>query len=129
MMKVNMEYKLKLQQLVSYSRCRIYRKFIRSIAADSNIRLNGDSVLKVLAGIDADVTFITDDCIYTINGMDVVTNNAEEAAEGYSLTYEDYELTKLQSGKIRYTDLLAVKVNLNTDHSCKGRAPLLCFQG
>ena len=41
-----------------------------------------DSVLKALAGTDADVTFITDDCIYTINGMDVVMNNAEEAAEG-----------------------------------------------
>lgn len=40
-----MEYKLKLQQLVSYSRCRIYRKFIRSLTADPNIRLNGNSYL------------------------------------------------------------------------------------
>lgn len=84
-----------------------------------------DSVLKALAGTDADVTFITDDCIYTINGMDVSMNTAEDAAEGYSLTYEDYELTKLQSRKIRYTDLLAVKVNVNTDHEVK--AELRCF--
>ena len=84
-----------------------------------------DSVLKALAGTDADVTFVTDDCIYTINGMDITMNNAEEAADGYSLTYEDYELTKIQSRKIRYTDLLAVKVNVNTDHEVK--AELRCF--
>lgn len=40
-----MQYQLKLQQLVTYSRCRIYRKFIRSLAEDTNIRLNGDSYL------------------------------------------------------------------------------------
>lgn len=84
-----------------------------------------DSVLKALAGTDADVTFVTDDCIYTINGMDITMNNAEESADGYSLTYEDYELTKIQSRKIRYTDLLAVKVNVNTDHEVK--AELRCF--
>lgn len=84
-----------------------------------------DSVLKALAGTDADVTFITDDCIYTINGMDVVMNNAEEAAEGYYLTYEDYNLTNIQKRKIRNTDLLAVKVNVNTDHEVK--AEVRCF--
>ena len=83
------------------------------------------SAASALSGTDADVTFVTDDCIYTINGMDITMNNAEEAAEGYSLTYEDYELTKLQSRKIRYTDLLAVKVNVNTDHEVK--AELRCF--
>lgn len=40
-----MQYQLKLQQLVTYSRCRIYRKFIRSLAEDTNIRWNGDSYL------------------------------------------------------------------------------------
>lgn len=40
-----MQYQLKLQQLVTYSRCRIYRKFIHSLAEDTNIRLNGDSYL------------------------------------------------------------------------------------
>ncbi len=40
-----MQYQLKLQQLVTYSRCRIYRKFIRTLADDKNIRLNGDSCL------------------------------------------------------------------------------------
>lgn len=84
-----------------------------------------DSVLKALAGTDADVTFITDDCIYTINGMDITMNNAADAADGYSLTYEDYELTKIQSRKIRYTDLLAIKVNVKTDHQVK--AELRCF--
>lgn len=84
-----------------------------------------DSVLSVLAGTDADVTFVTDDCIYTINGMDVTMNNAEDAEDGYSITYEDYELTKIQSRKIRYTDLLAVKVNVDTDHQVK--AELRCF--
>ena len=40
-----MQYQLKLQQLVTYSRCRIYRKFIHTLAEDTNIRLNGDSYL------------------------------------------------------------------------------------
>ena len=40
-----MQYQLKLQQLVTYSRCRIYRNFIRTLAKDTNIRLNGDSYL------------------------------------------------------------------------------------
>ena len=40
-----MQYQLKLQQLVTYARCRIYRKFIRSLSDDVNIRLNGDSQL------------------------------------------------------------------------------------
>lgn len=40
-----MQYQLKLQQLVTYSRCRIYRNFIRTLAEDTNIRLNGDSYL------------------------------------------------------------------------------------
>lgn len=40
-----MEYQLKLQQLVTYSRCRIYRSFIRSLAEDANIRTNGSSHL------------------------------------------------------------------------------------
>ena len=40
-----MRYQLKLQQLVNYSRCRIYRKFISSLVEDTNIRLNGDSYL------------------------------------------------------------------------------------
>ena len=40
-----MEYQLKLQQLVTYSRCRIYRRFIRTLAEDTNVRLNGDSHL------------------------------------------------------------------------------------
>ncbi len=84
-----------------------------------------DSVLKALAGTDADVTFVTDDCVYTINGMDISMNNAEDAADGYSLTYADYELTKAQRGKIRYSDLLAVKINVNTDHKVK--VNLSCF--
>ena len=42
---VRMQYQLKLQQLVTYSRCRIYRNFIRTLAEDTNIRLNGDSYL------------------------------------------------------------------------------------
>ena len=84
-----------------------------------------DSVLKALAGTDADVTFVTDDCIYTINGMDITMNNAEEAADGYSLTYEDYNLTNIQKRKIRNTDLLAVRVNVNTAHEVK--AEVRCF--
>ena len=40
-----MQYQLKLQQLVTYSRSRIYRNFIRTLAEDTNIRLNGDSYL------------------------------------------------------------------------------------
>ena len=40
-----MQYQLKLQQLVSYPKCRIYRKFIRILADDKSVRLSGDSTL------------------------------------------------------------------------------------
>ena len=40
-----MQYQLKLQQLVSYPKCRIYRKFIRSLTDDRSLRLNGDTNL------------------------------------------------------------------------------------
>lgn len=36
-----MEYQLEIQQLVDYPRCRIYRKFIRSLMDDPEIRKNG----------------------------------------------------------------------------------------
>ena len=44
-MEEQMQYQLKLQQLVTYARCRIYRRFIRTLAEDTTIRLNGDSCL------------------------------------------------------------------------------------
>lgn len=40
-----MQYQLKIQQLVTYSRCRIYRNFIKTLSDDKAIRLNGDSHL------------------------------------------------------------------------------------
>lgn len=36
-----MEYELEIKQLVTYSRCRIYRKFIRELMKDSSIRYSG----------------------------------------------------------------------------------------
>lgn len=83
-----------------------------------------DAVLKVLAGKDTDVTFTTNDCIYTINGTDIVLDK-DAKTSGFSITYEDYELSKLQSRKICNTDLLAIKVNVNTNHKVK--AKLRCF--
>ena len=44
-LEVIMQYLRKLQQLVTYSRCRIYRKLIRSLSKDSLIRLSGDPYL------------------------------------------------------------------------------------
>ena len=66
-----MQYQLKLQQLVTYSRCRIYRKFIRSLAEDTNIRLNGDSHLFYFIMLCSLVNFrtsyvIVDGISYTI---------------------------------------------------------------
>ncbi len=81
-----------------------------------------ESVLKALSGKDADVTFTTEECIYTINGMNIDMSNT---SGGYSITYEDYELSKLQSRKIRNTNLLAIKVNVDTNHKIK--AELRCF--
>lgn len=40
-----MQYQLKLQQLVTYARCRIYRDFIQKLTEDANIRRNGKSYL------------------------------------------------------------------------------------
>lgn len=39
------EYQLELKQLVDYSRCRIYRKFIQSLIADRNLHSRGGSGL------------------------------------------------------------------------------------
>ncbi len=40
-----MQYQLKIQQLVSYSRCRIYRRFLKNLSEDTTIRTNGSSYL------------------------------------------------------------------------------------
>lgn len=40
-----MQYQVQLKQLVSYSRCRIYRNFLHTIAGDASIRVNGSSYL------------------------------------------------------------------------------------
>ena len=37
------EYKLETKQTVAYPRCRIYRKFIKGLIEDRNIRLGGSS--------------------------------------------------------------------------------------
>ena len=39
------EYQLKIQQLVDYPRCRIYRQFVQSLIQDRSIRTNGSSGL------------------------------------------------------------------------------------
>ena len=80
-------------------------------------------VLKALAGKDADVTFTTEDCIYTIHGEDITLNS--ESEDGYKLTYKDYELTKILRRKLRNTDLLSVKVTADSDHDIT--AELRCF--
>jgi len=54
-----MQYQLKLQQLVTYSRCRIYRKFIQSLSEDLRIRLNGDSYLFYFISLYSLVNFRT----------------------------------------------------------------------
>lgn len=35
------EYQLKIQQLVSYPRCRIYREFLQTLIADRGVRTSG----------------------------------------------------------------------------------------
>ena len=40
-----MQYQLKIQQLVTYAKSRVYRNFIRALSDNENIRLNGDSNL------------------------------------------------------------------------------------
>ena len=80
-------------------------------------------VLEALAGKDADVTFTTEDCIYTIHGDDITMN--DESEDGYKLTYKDYELSKILRRKLRNTDLLSVKVTADTDHDVT--AELRCF--
>lgn len=41
----NQTYQLKLKQIVEFSRCRIYRDFIRSLVTNKSIRTNGGSFL------------------------------------------------------------------------------------
>ncbi len=43
-----MQYQLKIQQLVTYARCRIYRKFLKSLSEVTNIRTSGLSYLFTL---------------------------------------------------------------------------------
>ena len=40
-----MHYQLKAQQLLTYSRIRMYRTFLERLAADPNVRTNGESHL------------------------------------------------------------------------------------
>jgi len=40
-----MHYQLKAQQLLTYSRIRMYRAFLERLAADPNVRTNGESYL------------------------------------------------------------------------------------
>ena len=40
-----MQYQLKIQQLVTYAKSRVYRNFIRALSDNENIRLNGESNL------------------------------------------------------------------------------------
>ena len=40
-----MHYQLKTQQLLTYSRIRMYRAFLERLAADQNVRTNGESHL------------------------------------------------------------------------------------
>ena len=81
------------------------------------------NVLEALADKNTDVTFTTEDCIYTINGSDITLNDGSE--DGYKLTYKDYELSKILRRKLRNTDLLSVKVTADTDHDIT--AELRCF--
>lgn len=62
-----MQYQLKLQQLVTYSRCRIYRKLIRALAEDTRIRLNGDSYLFYFMVLCSMVNFRTS--YITVDGI------------------------------------------------------------
>ncbi len=81
------------------------------------------AVLEALAGKNADVTFTTADCIFTLNGEDVVLS--DESDDGYSITYQDYELTKAQRRKVSNRDMMAIRVTVNTEHDVK--AELRCF--
>ncbi len=81
------------------------------------------SVLDALVGKDADVTFTTADCIYTINGEDITLD--DESDSGYSLTYKDNELTKAQRRKVSYRDVLSIRVTVKSDHDVT--ASLRCF--
>ncbi|MBQ2725439.1 MAG: MarR family transcriptional regulator, partial [Clostridia bacterium] len=40
-----MQYQLKIQQLVTYAKSRVYRNFIRALSDNENIRMNGESNL------------------------------------------------------------------------------------
>ncbi len=81
------------------------------------------SVLAALVGKDADVTFTTADCIFTLNGENIELN--DESDSGYSITYEDYELTKAQRRKVSNRDMMAIRVAVNSNHDVK--AELRCF--
>ncbi len=80
------------------------------------------AVMAALAGKDADVTFTTDDCIFTINGMDITLG---ETKSDYALTYEDYTLNRMERWKLGNSDILSIKVNVDSAHTVK--AELHCF--
>lgn len=74
-----------------------------------------DDILHVLAGKNAEVTFITQDCTYTIHGSEIAYD--AESTDGYKLTYDDSSLYSAARKKIGNTELLTIRVNAQSDHT------------
>ncbi len=81
------------------------------------------TVLKELAGKDADVTFTTENCIYTLNGNSVSLD--KDSSTGYALTYTDYELSSVQKWLVKNSDIVSIRVDVESDHDVT--ANLRCF--
>lgn len=52
------EYQLQIKQIVDYTRCRVYRKFVQSLINDRSIRISGGSGLFVLRSFAATRTSV-----------------------------------------------------------------------
>ncbi len=81
------------------------------------------AVLKELAGKDADVMFTTENCIYTLNGNRIDID--KDSSGGYSLRFEDYELSSVQKWLVKNSDIVSIRVEVESDHDVT--ANLRCF--
>ena len=80
-------------------------------------------VLDAFDGEDKTVSFMTDNCFYSVNGKNIVLEVADE--NGYSLSYEDYSLTRYYKLKLGNSAVMAVEVKKDSNHSVT--AELHCF--
>jgi len=71
-----------------------------------------DSVLQALSGKNADVTFTTNECTFTLNGKNMVYTSGDL---GLTVTAQESDLPKAAQKKVGDSELCTVKVSMKAD--------------